>query len=178
MVELKGKKVLVVGLGVSGRAAALLCLSQGAQARATDRSSAPPVADELAAAGVSLSLGGHRAEDFAWAELIVLSPGVDHRLPEIEAARAAGARVIGELELGWRFTKCPTVMITGTNGKSTVTTLVGDILSQAGFKTLVGGNLGRPVCDMALESHEAVWLVAEVSSFQTDTMDKLRPRVG
>jgi len=178
MVELKGKKVLVVGLGVSGWAAALLCLSQGALVRATDRSPAPPKADELAAAGVSLSLGGHRAEDFAWAELIVLSPGVDHRLPEIEAARAAGAQVIGELELGWRFTKCPTVMITGTNGKSTVTTLVGDILSQAGFKTLVGGNLGRPVCDMAPESHEADWLVAEVSSFQTDTMDKLRPRVG
>jgi UDP-N-acetylmuramoylalanine--D-glutamate ligase len=69
-------------------------------------------------------------------------------------------------------------MITGTNGKSTVTTLVGDILSQAGFQTLVGGNLGRPVCDMAAQSGEADWLVAEVSSFQTDTMARLRPRVG
>lgn len=176
--ELKGKKVLVVGLGVSGRAAALLCLSQGAVVRATDRHPAPPVADELASAGVALSLGGHRAEDFAWAEVIVLSPGVDHRLPEVERARAAGAEVIGELELGWRFTRCPTVMITGTNGKSTVTTLVGDILTQSRFKTLVGGNLGRPVCDMAPESGRADWLVAEVSSFQTDTMERLRPEVG
>ncbi|MCB2193166.1 MAG: UDP-N-acetylmuramoyl-L-alanine--D-glutamate ligase [Deltaproteobacteria bacterium] len=178
ILELRGKKVLVVGLGVSGRAAALLCLAQGAVVRATDLNPIPPVADELAAAGVRLSLGGHQEPDFSWAELIVLSPGVDHRLPEVEQARAAGTEVIGELELGWRFTKCPTVMITGTNGKSTVTTLVGDILNQAGFKTLVGGNLGRPVCDMALESGEADWLVAEVSSFQTDTMDKLRPRVG
>ncbi|BEQ16359.1 UDP-N-acetylmuramoyl-L-alanine--D-glutamate ligase [Desulfoferula mesophila] len=176
--ELRGKKVLVVGLGVSGRAAALLCLAQGALVRATDQNPAPPAAAELAGAGVALSLGGHRAEDFAWAELIVLSPGVDHRLPEIERARAAGAQVIGELELGWRFTGCPTVMITGTNGKSTVTTLVGDILAQAGFQTLVGGNLGRPVCDMAAESAAADWLVAEVSSFQTDTMELLRPRVG
>ncbi len=176
--ELKGKKVLVVGLGVSGKASALLCLAQGALVRATDRSPAPPAAGELAAAGVPLSLGGHRAEDFAWAQIIVLSPGVDHRLPEVERARVAGALVIGELELGWRFTRCPTVMITGTNGKSTVTTLLGDILQQAGFHTLVGGNLGRPVCDMAPESERADWLVAEVSSFQTDTMERLRPRVG
>ncbi|MBU1274462.1 MAG: UDP-N-acetylmuramoyl-L-alanine--D-glutamate ligase [Proteobacteria bacterium] len=177
-VELRGKKVLVVGLGVSGRAAALLCLSKGATVRATDRHPAPPAAEDLASAGVRLSLGGHRGEDFAWAQIIVLSPGVDHRLPEVARARAAGAEVIGELELGWRFTRCPTVMITGTNGKSTVTTLVGGILAQAGFKTLVGGNLGRPVCDMAPESGQADWMVAEVSSFQTDTMARLRPRVG
>ena len=176
--ELKGKKVLVVGLGASGKAAALLCLAQGAVVMATDTHPDPPAADALASAGATLSLGGHRTEDFAWAELIVLSPGVDHRLPEIEAARAAGVEVIGELELGWRFTRCPTVMITGTNGKSTVTTLIGDILRQAGLKALVGGNLGRPLSDMALESAKADWAVVEVSSFQTDTMDRLRPRVA
>jgi UDP-N-acetylmuramoylalanine--D-glutamate ligase len=177
-VELKGKKVLVVGLGASGRAAALLCLEHGAVVMATDRHPAPPAAGELASAGAKLSLGGHRPRDFAWAQLVVLSPGVDHRLPEVQEARAAGAQVIGELELGWRFTRCPTVMITGTNGKSTVTTLVGDILKQAGLKTLVGGNLGRPLCDMAGESAGADWAVVEVSSFQTDTMERLRPRVA
>lgn len=176
--ELKGKKVLVVGLGASGRAASLLCLSQGALVRATDNHPSPAAAPELAEAGAELSLGGHQDADFAWAELIVLSPGVDHRLPEVQKAVQAGTSVIGELELGWRFTQCPSVMITGTNGKSTVTTLVGEILEQAGLKTLVGGNLGRPLCDMAVESHQADWAVVEVSSFQTDTMDQMRPRVA
>ncbi len=176
--ELEGKRVLVVGLGASGRAAALLCLSHGAVVMATDTHPDPPAADEVASAGGKLSLGGHRPEDFAWAQLMVLSPGVDHRLPEIQQAAQAGVPVIGELELGWRFTACPTVMITGTNGKSTVTTLIGDILRHAGLKALVGGNLGRPLCDMAPESGSADWAVVEVSSFQTDTMDQLRPRVA
>ncbi|MCF8032082.1 MAG: UDP-N-acetylmuramoyl-L-alanine--D-glutamate ligase [Desulfarculaceae bacterium] len=176
--DLKGKKVLVVGLGASGRAASLLCLSQGALVRATDNHPSPANAGELAAAGAELSLGGHRDQDFAEAQLIVLSPGVDHRLPEVRKAAEAGVPVIGELELGWRHTRCPSVMITGTNGKSTVTTLLGEILETAGFKTLVGGNLGRPLCDMAPESGQADWAVVEVSSFQTDTMDRLRPRVA
>ncbi|MEW5912043.1 MAG: UDP-N-acetylmuramoyl-L-alanine--D-glutamate ligase [Thermodesulfobacteriota bacterium] len=178
IVELQGKKVLVVGLGASGLAAGLLALGQGAQVRATDLMPQPPVAQELGAAGARLSLGGHNRADFAWAELVVLSPGVDHRLPEVEAARRRGAQVIGELELGWRFLRCPAVMITGTNGKSTVTTLVGLMLAQAGFKTLVGGNLGTPASELALKSQGADWAVLEVSSFQTDTMERLRPRVA
>ncbi len=176
--RLKDKKVLVVGLGASGKAAALLALSQGAQVRASDIMPQPPAAAELAAAGIRLSLGGHSPADFNWAQLVVLSPGVDHRLPEVEAARRRGAEVIGEMELGWRFLACPSVMITGTNGKSTVTTLVGQMLAQAGFKTLVGGNLGTAVCELAAGSAGADWAVLEVSSFQTDTMDRLRPQVG
>jgi UDP-N-acetylmuramoylalanine--D-glutamate ligase len=176
--QLKDKKVLVVGLGASGKAAALLALSQGAQVRCSDIMPQPPAAAELTAAGARLSLGGHSPADFAWAELVVLSPGVDHRLPEVEAARGRGVEVIGEMELGWRFLTCPSVMITGTNGKSTVTTLVGRMLAESGFKTLVGGNLGTPVCQLAAESSTADWAVLEVSSFQTDTMARLRPRVG
>ncbi|MCA1905503.1 MAG: UDP-N-acetylmuramoyl-L-alanine--D-glutamate ligase [Desulfarculus sp.] len=176
--NLRHKKVLVVGLGKSGRAVCRLCLGHGALVRATDQSPDIAGTDELRDQGVSLSLGGHRPEDFAWAELIVLSPGVDHRLPEVAQAAARGAEVIGELELGYRFLKAPAVMITGSNGKTTVTTLVAEILTAAGMRVFAGGNLGTPLCELVAGRQEIDWAVLEVSSFQTDTMAQLRPRVG
>ncbi|MFH1059728.1 MAG: UDP-N-acetylmuramoyl-L-alanine--D-glutamate ligase [Pseudomonadota bacterium] len=176
---LRGKKMLVVGLGVSGAASCRLGVGHGASVRATDAAMNPPAAAGLAALGVSLSLGGHRAADFAWADLIVLSPGVDHRLPEIAGAAARGAEVIGEMELGYRFLKAPAVMITGTNGKTTVTTLIGEMLEAAGRQVFSGGNLGTPLCELVAGPHAHIdWAVLEVSSFQTDTMVHLRPRVG
>ncbi|MFZ5586565.1 MAG: UDP-N-acetylmuramoyl-L-alanine--D-glutamate ligase [Thermodesulfobacteriota bacterium] len=176
--NLRGKKMLVVGLGVSGAAVCRLGAAHGAVVRATDAAAAPPAAAGLAELGVSLSLGGHRDEDFAWAELIVLSPGVDHRRPEIAAAAAHGAEVIGEMELGWRLLKAPAVMITGTNGKTTVTTLVAEMLAASGLKVFSGGNLGTPLCELVAQPHAIDWAVLEISSFQTDTMVHLRPRVG
>lgn len=176
--NLRHKKVLVVGLGKSGRAVCRLCLNHGALVRATDQAPTIAGAEELRDQGAGLSLGGHRPEDFAWAELIVLSPGVDHRLPEIAGAAARGAEVIGELELGYRFLKAPAVMITGSNGKTTVTTLVAKILTAAGQRVFAGGNLGTPLCELVAGRQEIDWAVLEVSSFQTDTMAQLRPRVG
>lgn len=176
--DLKGKKVLVVGLGRSGVAAARLCLLRGALVTATDAAPAPAGAGELAGLGARLSLGGHRDEDFAAADIIVLSPGVDHRRPEVAAAQARGALVLGELELGYRFLEAPAVMITGTNGKTTVTTLVGLMLEAAGYKLFSGGNLGTPLCELVAGPQDLDWAVLEVSSFQTDTAQELRPRVG
>lgn len=176
--ELKGQKVLVVGLGKSGAAAARLCLLRGAAVTATDMAANPPAAAELAGLGARLSLGGHRAEDFAAAQIIVLSPGVDHRLPEIKSAQARGALVMGEMELAYRFLKAPAVMITGTNGKTTVTTLVGLMLEAAGMKVFSGGNLGTPLCELVNAPQDLDWAVLEVSSFQTDTAHDLRPRVA
>ncbi len=176
--ELEGKKVLVVGLGVSGAAAARLCAARGARVIATDQAAEPAGAERAAEAGAELHLGGHRQEDFAWAEVVVLSPGVDQRRPEIMAAAERGAVVIGELELGWRFLQAPAVMITGTNGKSTVTTLVGRMLAAAGKRVFVGGNLGTPLCEFVARGEEVDWVVLEVSSFQLDTARTLRPRVG
>ncbi len=176
--ELLGKRALVVGLGASGAAATRLCLARGALVTATDRAAAPPAAAGLGELGARLSLGGHRPEDFAAADIIVLSPGVDHRLPEMAAARAGGARVIGELELGFAFLKAPAVMITGTNGKTTVTTLVARLLEACGRRVFSGGNLGTPLCELVARPQEIDWAVLEVSSFQTDTMETLRPRVG
>ncbi len=176
--ELKGKKVLVVGLGSSGLAAARLCLQKGARVKATDLNPHPAGADELERLGAELFLGGHRLEDFTGAELVVLSPGVDPRMPEVAAARRAGVEVIGELELGLRFLRAPAVMITGSNGKSTVTSLVGEMLAAAGIACFVGGNLGNPLCAYVAGEQAARWAVLEVSSFQLDTAPGLRPRVG
>ncbi|MBI5523594.1 MAG: UDP-N-acetylmuramoyl-L-alanine--D-glutamate ligase [Desulfarculus sp.] len=176
--DLKGQKVLVVGLGKSGAAAARLCLLRGALVTATDTAPAPAGAAGLAEMGARLSLGGHSQEDFASAGVIVLSPGVDHRLPEIQQAQARGALVMGELELGYRFLQAPAVMITGTNGKTTVTTLVGLMLEAAGLKVFSGGNLGTPLCELVAGPQDLDWAVLEVSSFQTDTAHELRPRVA
>jgi UDP-N-acetylmuramoylalanine--D-glutamate ligase len=173
---------LVVGLGASGLAAARLCLAQGAAVTATDQAytlaQAPAGAESLAKAGAALALGGHREADFAAADIIVLSPGVDHRRPEVASARARGALVLGELELAFRFLKAPAVMVTGTNGKTTVTTLIADMLARAGNRVFSGGNLGTPLAELVLGPQEIDWAVLEVSSFQTDTAIELRPRVG
>jgi UDP-N-acetylmuramoylalanine--D-glutamate ligase len=176
--NLDGKKVLVVGLGKSGAAAALLCLDRGARVIATDQADDTEFAAQVAEAGAEMHLGGHQPEDFAWAEVVVLSPGVDQRLPEVAAAMERGAEVIGELELGWRFLQAPAVMITGTNGKSTVTTLIGRMLAAAGNRVFVGGNLGTPLCEFINRGESVDWVVLEVSSFQLDTPHTFRPKVG
>lgn len=175
---LAGKKVLVVGMGASGAAAARLCLARGAEVRFTDKATAPPAAAGLAELGATPRLGGHDPADFPWAELIVLSPGVDHRLPEVVAAARNGAEVIGEMELGFRFLRPPAVMITGTNGKSTVTSLIAAMLEAAGLRAFAGGNLGTPLCAYVASAQDDDWAVLEVSSFQTDTAVSLRPKVG
>src|SRR5215470_6159850 len=142
--ELRGVRVMVVGLGISGRAAARFLASRGASLLLTDIRTALPAIDLPAG---KLHLGD---EDPAWVrglELVVVSPGVPPSSRLIQAARAAGIPVIGELELASRFIDCPIVAVTGTNGKSTVTTLIGEMVAGAGIKTFVGGNLGTPLVE-------------------------------
>jgi len=145
--QLDGKRVLVVGLGRSGSAAARLCAARGARVTVTDSRAADALASVTATlpAGVTLELGGHRTETFTGSDLIVLSPGVPEIAPLL-AARRAGVAVTGELELGSRFVRGATLVgITGTNGKSTTTTLCGSMLAETGRPTFVGGNLGVPL---------------------------------
>ena len=139
------QRVLVVGAARSGVAAALLLVRRGAAVTLTDRR--PDIADAatLQSAGVALELGGHSADSFADADLIVLSPGVPAELAEVVRARTAGVPVIGELELASRWLRGSVVAITGTKGKSTTTTLVGRMLEAAGRRVLVGGNIGVPL---------------------------------
>ncbi|MCG5053880.1 MAG: UDP-N-acetylmuramoyl-L-alanine--D-glutamate ligase [Myxococcales bacterium] len=179
--ELQGKRVLVVGLGRSGQAAARLCAARGARVTVTDKQPAAALAGALATlpGGVVEELGGHRAESFRHAELIVLSPGVPEG-PELQVARAAGVPVTGELELAARFTKATLVAITGTNGKSTTTTLCGAMLKGTGRPTFVGGNLGTPLAEaVGTPATDLGGLcVLEVSSFQAETFETFRPQVG
>jgi UDP-N-acetylmuramoylalanine--D-glutamate ligase len=179
--QLLRKRILVVGLARTGIAAARFMHRRGARVQATDlaaESRLGPELAELRALGIALELGGHSDEVFAGAEIIVLSPGVPHTLPALQAARSRGVPVIGEIELAARFIREPIVAVTGTNGKTTTTELLGAMLSASGRRVFVGGNIGRPLIEYVDAGMEADTVVAEVSSFQLDTIDVFRPAVG
>jgi len=181
MMELKGKKVLVVGLGKSGLAAALFLRHRGAQVTVSDVRSAEALAKDIPALleeGIMVEAGGHGLLTFRRQDLIVVSPGVPLNTPELAQVKSFGLPVIGELELAARFLKGNMLAITGSNGKTTTTALVGEILEKAGMPTLVGGNIGVPVVGLIDESSEAGWLVLEVSSFQLETTDTFHPRIA
>jgi UDP-N-acetylmuramoylalanine--D-glutamate ligase len=178
--ELSGKRVVVVGLGASGVAAARLCLRRGARVVANDgkpREALSAEARALEAEGAELVAGGHAAARMDAADVVVVSPGVPP-LPEVAAAEARGAAVWGEVELAVRSMThpAPVVAVGGTNGKSTTTSLVGLLLEAHGMRTFVGGNLGEPLADHADERFDAV--VLEVSSFQMERVDRFRPHVS
>jgi len=134
--------------------------------------------DHLRTEGVHLELGGHKAETFTSADLIVTSPGVPVEQPVFDAARARGVEIIGELEFAWRFVKGPVVAITGTKGKSTTTTLIGRMLEAAGRKTLVGGNIGTPLSAQVDQSTADTIHVVETSSFQLETTTTFHPWIS
>jgi UDP-N-acetylmuramoylalanine--D-glutamate ligase len=181
MMELKGKKVLVVGLGKSGLAAALFLRHQGAQVTVSDVRSAEALAKDIPALldeGIMVEAGGHGLLTFRRQDLIVVSPGVPLDTPELVQARNFGRPVIGELELAARFLKGKTLAITGSNGKTTTTSLVGEILEEAGFPTLVGGNIGVPVIALINQSTPDTWSVLEVSSFQLESTEQFHPQIA
>jgi UDP-N-acetylmuramoylalanine--D-glutamate ligase len=181
MMELKGKKVLVVGLGKSGLAAALFLRRKGAQVTVSDVRSAEALAKDIPALleeGINVEAGGHGLLTFRRQDLIVVSPGVPIDTPELAQVQRFGLPIIGELELAARFLKGKTLAITGSNGKTTTTTLVGEILKAAGLPTLVGGNIGLPVVALIDESTDKTWAVLEVSSFQLETTQEFHPTIA
>jgi len=171
--DLAGKRVLVVGLGRSGRAAAALARDRGARVVGVDlRIGLAPID------GVVLELGPHRRERFLDADLIVVSPGVPPKQPDLVAAQQAGRTLIGELAFAAAFLDQPMIAVTGTNGKSTVTWFTGQLLRSAGYAPFVGGNLGTPLCDAVDADDPADVLVVEVSSYQLELPGTLAPDVG
>ena len=181
MMELKGKKVLVVGLGKSGLAAALFLRHHGALVTVSDVRSAEALAKDIPALleeGIMVETGGHGLLTFRRQDLIVVSPGVPLDTPEIQQVKSFGLPVIGELELAARFLKGKTLAITGSNGKTTTTSLVGEILKEAGIPTLVGGNIGTPVVSLIDESKDETWSVLEVSSFQLESTEQFHPEIA
>ncbi len=179
--DLAGKNILIVGLGISGIATARFAKSKGASVTITDMAGEEELAPNLSAArylGVNIELGQHTVKTFEQADLIVISPGVPHTILPIQRAKAKGVPVLGEFELAARHIREPIVAISGTNGKTTTTTLLGNMLKNSGFKVFVGGNIGSPMIGYADKSASADIVVAEVSSFQLDTIETFRPRVG
>jgi UDP-N-acetylmuramoylalanine--D-glutamate ligase len=179
--ELKNKRVLVVGLGKSGMAAALFLRDKGARVTVSDSRSAVALAGEIPAlldAGIMVETGGHGLLTFRRQDLIVVSPGVPYDTPELKQVRAFGLPIIGELELASRFLQGQIVAITGSNGKTTTTCLVGKMFADAGRETLVGGNIGVPVIELVDKSSAGTISVLEVSSFQLETVEEFHPHIA
>jgi UDP-N-acetylmuramoylalanine--D-glutamate ligase len=173
--------VLVVGLARTGLVTSLFCAGYGSTVTATDEKPEAQLAEEAArlrAAGVTVDLGGHRPEIFLDQDLIVVSPGVPAKLPQLEAARTKGIPVWSEVELAWRLLRGKLIAITGSNGKTTTTSLVAHILKTANIPTLVGGNIGVPLLTLVESSMDTTVTVAEISSFQLETMEAFRPEIG
>lgn len=178
--ELKNKRVLVVGLGKSGLAAARFLKQRGARVTVSDARPATLIAElpSLLEQGIVVEAGSHGILTFRRQDLIVVSPGVPPSTPELTQVRAMGMPILGEFELGAQFLRGEIVAVTGSNGKTTTTTLLGEIFKAAGRATLVGGNIGRPVTEMVAESTDASWSVLEASSFQLETIQTFRPRIA
>jgi UDP-N-acetylmuramoylalanine--D-glutamate ligase len=179
--DLKEKRVLVVGLGRSGVASAVFLKSRGARVTVSDARSEDQLREEIPALldqGIAVETGGHGERTFHNQDLIVVSPGVPIDSPPLAQARAMGAPVIGEIELASQFMRGRIVAITGSNGKTTTTTLIGEILAKSGLKTLVGGNIGTPAISLVTEAASETAIVLEVSSFQLETIRTFRPKIA
>src|SRR5258708_5337617 len=179
--DLNGKRVLVVGLGKSGVASALFLKAHGARVTVSDTKSGDELHNEIPVLldhGITVETGGHGERTFRGQDLIVVSPGVPIDAAPLAQARALGEKVIGEIELAAQFLPGPIVAITGSNGKTTTTTLTCEIMTAAGFPVLVGGNIGTPAISLAEQAKPETVIVLEVSSFQLETIQTFRPKVA
>jgi UDP-N-acetylmuramoylalanine--D-glutamate ligase len=179
--ELNGKRVLVVGLGKSGVASALFLKKRGAKVSVSDTKSGDELRNEIPVLldhGIAVETGGHGERTFRGQDLIVVSPGIPVDAPPLVQARALGENVIGEIELAAQFLPGPMVGITGSNGKTTTTSLTGEIMTTAGFPTLVGGNIGTPAISLAERATPQTVIVLEVSSFQLETIQTFCPKIA
>ena len=179
--NLKDKKVTVIGLGNSGFNAAMLAAENGAKVWATDAGSAPALQEakkKLEEKGVKVEIGAHTEEYIKGSDLVVVSPGVEEASPALKWARGDKIPVGGEMEFGYRFCKGRIIAITGTNGKSTVTTLIGQILKDGGLDAVVCGNIGNSLSGEISRIKKDTWVVLEVSSFQLETIVDFKPHIA
>lgn len=178
--EVVGKHILIVGLARSGVAAAEFLAARGARITVNDAKPEAELKDaaSLRAKGIEVVSGAHPRELFEQSDLIVVSPGVPLALEPFQLAKAAGVPIIGEVELAARFLRGRLVGITGSNGKTTVTTLIGELLKDAGLTTQVGGNIGTPLISLVETSTDESVTVVELSSFQLEAVDQLHVNVA
>ncbi|MGC2184683.1 MAG: UDP-N-acetylmuramoyl-L-alanine--D-glutamate ligase [Terriglobales bacterium] len=179
--DLANKRVLVVGLGKSGVASALFLQSRGAKVTVSDAKPQDQLGEEIPVLldhGIVVETGGHGERTFRGQDLIVVSPGVPVDSTPLVQARAVGEPVIGEIELASQFLPKKIVAITGSNGKTTTTTLAGEIIAAGGLPTVVGGNIGTPAISLVARAKDDTVVVLEVSSFQLETIQTFRPKVA
>ena len=179
--ELRGKRVLVVGLARTGVATAQFCAARGAMVTATDARAESEIGEAIAplrAAGVQLELAGHREKTFLQQDLIVPSPGVPADAPLLQAARANGVAIWSEIELADRFLSGRLIGITGSNGKTTTTSLIEHILKNAGVSTILAGNIGTPLISRVERTSDKTVTVVELSSFQLELIETFRPNIS
>src|SRR2546422_9074846 len=179
--DFHNKRVLVVGLGKSGVASALFLKAKGAHVTVSDAKSEDQLGEAIPVLldqGIAVETGGHGERTFHGQDLIVVSPGVPVDSPALVQARALGEPVIGEIELAAQFLPKNMVAITGSNGKTTTTTLIGEIISAGGYPTHVGGNIGTPAISLVDAAQPESIIVLEVSSFQLETIQAFRPKVA
>jgi UDP-N-acetylmuramoylalanine--D-glutamate ligase len=181
VMDVKGKRVLVVGLGKSGVASALFLQQQGARVAVSDAKTEEQLPQEIPLLldhGISVESGHHGERTFRDQDLIVISPGVPFDVPQLVQARALGIPVIGEVELAASCLKGKIVAITGSNGKTTTTALAGEIIAAGPRKVLVGGNIGTPAISFVATSTDDTWIVLEISSFQLETIETFHPKIA
>lgn len=178
--ELRGVRALVVGCAATGAASARFLAGCGAQVVVTDAKPEAEIEDAAALRrlGVDIKAGGHDGVSLDGVKLVVVSPGVPAAHPLLAAAVRAGAEVIGDIELAWRYIDAPVIAIAGTNGKTTTTTLLGRVLRDAGKKVFVGGNIGTPAIEYVEAGGGADICVLEISSFHLETTRTFNPHIG
>src|SRR6476659_8286789 len=179
--DLAGKKVLIIGAARSGIAAAQFLTARGAIVALNDQKPLDQWSEQAVALkemGVGLVPGDPPAWLLDQLELIVVSPGVPATIIPIRYAERAGAEVIGEVELAYRYLKGRVVAITGSNGKTTTTSLIGELLRDAGLTVQVGGNIGKALISLIDTSRDDGWTVAELSSFQLETIKNFHPAIA
>ncbi len=179
--DVKGKRVLVVGLGKSGVASALFLQARGARVTVSDAKSEEQLRSEIPTLldkGITVETGKHGERTFRDQDLIVISPGVPFEMPQLEQARQMGVPVIGEIELSATYLQGHIIAITGSNGKTTTTTLTGEVFAAGGRKTLVGGNIGTPAITFVEHTAPDDYVVLEISSFQLETIKMFRPEIS
>ncbi|MDD4909889.1 MAG: UDP-N-acetylmuramoyl-L-alanine--D-glutamate ligase [Candidatus Omnitrophica bacterium] len=181
MKEFKGKKAAVLGAGRSGLAAAALLKDAGADVFVSDLSDSSKILESerfLAARDIEFEFGKHSKDRIKQSGLIVISPGISGNSDIVKWADGLKIPIISEIELGYLFCKGRIVAVTGTNGKTTVTTLIGKVISAAGYKCFTCGNIGRPFCADAGQAREGDFISLEVSSFQLERTQSFKPRVA
>jgi UDP-N-acetylmuramoylalanine--D-glutamate ligase len=176
--DLQGRKVLVAGFGATGIAATRFLLDKGALVTISDNRKQIDIPEDIKRRGICVERGGHRVETFTAQNLIVVSPGVPLFTRAIIEARARGIEVISEIELAWRFLTAPVIAVTGTNGKTTTTSLLSALFQAAGKKVFTGGNIGTPLIEAVGQGAGYDYIIAEISSFQLEAVRDFKPFIS